>query len=86
MHEWKLFVWQSFDLKAICWEMKCFISSVKLILPYIYTMRVCLSAEGPKTISAPRMGGGFDYGIHWQVYIYIYIYIYTYIYAVVHSM
>ena len=65
MHEWKLFVWQSFDLKAICWEMKCFISSVKLILPYIYTMRVCLSAEGPKTISTPRMGGGVAYAIHW---------------------
>ena len=83
MHEWKLFVWQSFDLKAICWEMKCFISSVKLILPYIYTMRVCLSAEGPKTISAPRMGGGLTMAFTGK---FIYIYIYTYIYAVVHSM
>ena len=84
MHEWKLFVWQSFDLKAICWEMKCFTSSVKFILPYIYTMRVCLSAEGPKTISAPRMGGVWLW--HSLVSLYIYIYIYTYIYAVVHSM
>ena len=80
MHEWKLFVWQSFDLKAICWEMKCFISSVKLILPYIYTMRVCLSAEGPKTISAPRMGGGGLTMAFTGKFIYIYLYIYIHIY------
>ena len=78
MHEWKLFVWQSFDLEAICWAMKCFISSVKLILPYIYiyiyTIRVCLSAEGAKTSSAPRMGESLTIAFTGK-FIYIYIYI-----------